>query len=118
MLDSVAAMKNMLWAIRGYDGYDKIYERFVPLGYFSESQIQEVLRVLVSKESLDLDEIIGAYVKRKTKIANDLLSVHKDRKYPQYHCGDNLHFVAQVVDKNHKRVEYPKSCEELSKDDA
>lgn len=91
-------MKPIYWAIRGYDSIEKIYERFVPLGSFTDRQIQEVLRALVAKASLDFDGIIGAYAKRRTQIGNDLLSVYKDGGFPQYQCGENPYFVAQVAD--------------------
>ena len=90
---------NRFWAIRGFNGTTKIYERFVHRGCFTEHQIQEALKALVAKAGLELDEIVGAYAKRNTEIANKLLSVRKDAKYSRYYCGENPHFSAEVVDK-------------------
>ncbi len=57
-----------------------------------------MLKALVAKEGLDHDEIVGAFAKRRTTIANELLSVRRDRRVHQYSCGDNPWFLAQVVD--------------------
>ena len=70
----------------------------VRLDQFTEDQVKHLLRALVAKAGLTDAEIVGAYAKRKTKIANDLLSVQKDFNYSTYACGDNPSFTASVVD--------------------
>jgi len=87
------------WRIRGYDSTEKIFDMTVGFGQFTEDQMRHLLRALVAKAGLNLREIVGAYARRKTKIANDLLEVHKDFAYPTYLCGSNPHFEASVVDK-------------------
>lgn len=61
------------WKIEGYNSLSKIYEKELKSGCLSEKQIQAVLQSLVAKAALDFDEIVGAYAKRGTRIANDLL---------------------------------------------
>jgi putative addiction module component (TIGR02574 family) len=95
-------MKKLCWRIRGYDSLKPIFERTVELGQFTENQIGHLLMVLAAKAGLSYEEIVGAYAKRKTKIANDFLVVHRDPKYPSVSCGLNPHFVASVVDENGK----------------
>jgi hypothetical protein len=90
-------MNQKYWHIEGYDSTTKIYDRKVKVGFFSENQIQNLLKALAAKAGLSFDEIVGAYAKKKTKISNDLLSIQKDGPYLIYMCGDNPHFIARVV---------------------
>lgn len=95
-------MKKLCWRIRGYDSLKPIFERTVELGQFNENQMGHLLMALAAKAGLSYDEIVGAYAKRRTKIANDFLIVQRDPKYPSFSCGLNPHFVASVVDENGK----------------
>lgn len=95
-------MNRLYWLIRGYDGSTLIFERIVDLGQITENQMTHLLQALVSKAGLSCDEIVGAYAKRGTKIANNHLIVHKDFAYPTLMCGSNPHFVASVTDENGK----------------
>ena len=97
-------MSKRYWRIRGYDGLTQIFERKVAVGQITESRIQELLKVLVAKAGLTSDEIIGAYAKRRTEIANEFLRVQKDGPYPSYSCGSNPTFTADVVDETGKPV--------------
>ena len=101
-------MNKTFWLIRGHDGFKTIFERKVKLGQFTVDQIQNLLQALAAKAGLDFDEIVGAYAKRKTKIANGLLFVHKDPRHPTYMCGSVPVFTASVVDENGKMIVYPK----------
>ncbi|MFC1720107.1 hypothetical protein ACFL00_03090 [Pseudomonadota bacterium] len=91
-----------VWKIEGWHSTTKIYERELKLGYFSDNQMETLLRTIAAKDGLKFDEIIGAYARRRTKIANDLLVVHSDRKFHSYTCGDNPYFTARVVDSDCK----------------
>ena len=81
------------WLIEGFDGTTKIYEKRVDAGQFTTDQAKPLLRALVAKAGLTFDEIIGAYAKRRTRIANAHLEVRKDGPYPVFYCGSNPHFV-------------------------
>ncbi len=85
------------WYIEGYDSTRKIYEKTVKSGCFSEKQIQNLLMALAANAGLNFNEIIGAYAKKKTRIANDLLYVHRDGLHPIFSCGDNPHFHARII---------------------
>jgi hypothetical protein len=89
-------MSKRYWLIRGYDGLETIFETWVDFGQFSADQIQDLLKALTAKMSLNCDEIVGAYAKRGTKIANDHLAVYHD--FPTYMCGSNPVFTASIVD--------------------
>jgi len=67
------------WLIRGYDSMRLIFEREVKAGQLSEEEVKALLRTLAAKAGLSFDEIVGAYAKRRTGIANDLLFVQKRR---------------------------------------
>lgn len=100
-------MTKLYWLIRGYDSSTLIFERIVDLGQITESQMTHLLQALVSKAGLSYYQIVGAYAKRGTKIANNHLVVHKDFAYPTFMCGSNPHFVASVTDKNGKITRLP-----------
>ena len=61
-------MKQRFWHIEGYDSFDKIYDKEVKFGYFSDNQIKDLLKALTAKAALSFDEIVGAYSKKNTKI--------------------------------------------------
>ena len=101
-------MKKLYWRIRGYDSLEQIFDRTVELGQFTENQIKRLLMTLAAKAGLGYDEIVGAYATRRTKIANDLLTVQKDSMYSTYCCGSNPHFAASVVDEHGKLSRHSK----------
>ena len=56
-----------------------------------------LLRVLVAKHSLNEDEIIGSFAKKRTKLHNEHLEVKRLIGGPYgFICGDNPHAVAVV----------------------
>ena len=85
------------WEIRGFDGMEKFFEVRVPVGCFTEIQMQELLKTLAAKAGLSYKEIVGAYAKRKTRLANDLLNVRSEKPKSQIMCGSNPHFIARIV---------------------
>jgi hypothetical protein len=95
------------WRIAGYDSSQRIFETRVELGQFTGSQIKELLRALVAKAELTNDEIVGACAKRRTKIANNLLSVQYDPRHRTYTCGDTVNFAASIVDESNKIIRPP-----------
>ncbi len=97
-------MRKRYWLIRGYDGFKSIFKTKVGLGQFTDDQIRHLLRALTAKAGLTFAEIVGAYAKRRTKISNNLLAVHKDFSQPTYMCGSDPHFTASVVDENGKII--------------
>ena len=85
------------WLIVGYDGFTVIYERRVDVGQLTQSQVKALLMALTAKAGLTFDEILGAYAKRRTKIANNLLHVHRDGPQTIFTCGVGPHFNASIV---------------------
>jgi len=85
------------WRIEGFDSSTPIFETKVKVGYFSNQQIEVLLMALAAKAGLEYDEIVGAYARKGSKIANELLTVQRDGPWPVYSCGSNPHFVARVV---------------------
>jgi hypothetical protein len=88
-------MKEHYWLIEGYDSLTKIYERKEKVGLFSRNQIQALLKTLAAREGLTRDEIVEAYARKGTRIANRLLSVRKESRCLS--CGENPHFTARIV---------------------
>ena len=96
------------WRIRGYDSSTEIFEITVAIGQMTDDQIKQMLKALAAKAGLDYGEIVGAYAKRRTKIANELLAVHRQSESATFSCGTNPHFVASIVDEDGKVIRYPK----------
>lgn len=101
-------MTQRYWRIRGYDGSREIFDTRVEVGQITYDQVKQMLKALAVKAGLDYDEIVGAYAKRRTKIANDLLAIHREAESATLRCGTNPHFVATVVDEHGKIIRYPK----------
>jgi len=95
------------WRIRGYNSTEKVFEMTVGFGQFTVNQMRHLLRTLTAKEGLNLREIVEAYATHRTRIANDLLEVHKDFAYPTYSCGSNPYFEASVVDELERIHRHP-----------
>ena len=88
-------MPETYWLIRGYDGAKLLFEKRVNCGQITTDQVKDLLKALAA-QTLNVDEIIGAYARRRTKIANDLLNVSPTRATQMYTCGTNPHFVASI----------------------
>lgn len=89
--------EKQFWKIQVYDGLTSLYEQKVLFGQITESSMSNLLRVLVAKHSLNENEIIGSFAKRRTKIHNDLLEVKRLRGEAYgYTCGDNPYATAVV----------------------
>ena len=82
--------------IRGYDGATLIYERKVDAGQITDEQMIGLLKALTAKAGLGFDEIVGAYARRRTKIANSQLEVWREKPYQRYTCGTDPFFVAEI----------------------
>ncbi|MGA8076805.1 MAG: hypothetical protein WB868_05380 [Xanthobacteraceae bacterium] len=100
-------MSKRFWRIRGYKKFETVLDVTIPAGSMMENQVQELLKCLAAKEELSYEEIIGAYVKRNTKRAHELLHVRENGPYPEYDCGQDPSFIAIVVDENGDRIKYP-----------
>ncbi|HXN24689.1 MAG TPA: hypothetical protein VOA41_18300 [Candidatus Dormibacteraeota bacterium] len=78
ILRQVAILWACYWIIRGHDSLKLIFEIKVGAGQFTDDQIVQLLKALAAKEGLTCSEIVAAYAKCRTKIANNLLTVRKD----------------------------------------
>ena len=80
----------------------------VAIGQMTDDRIKQMLKALAAKAGLDYGEIVGAYAKRRTKIANDFLAVHHHKfENPRYWCGSNPLFEASIVDEDGKVIRCP-----------
>jgi hypothetical protein len=96
-MGKMTATNKPYWLIRGFDSTTMTYERRVPASQITQDQMKALLRALAAKAGLTCDEIVGAYATRRTKIANDLLQVHKDGPHAKFSCGSNPFFVAEIL---------------------
>jgi len=95
------------WRIRGHKKFETFLDITIPVRCLTEGRLRELLKCLLAKANMEYEEIVGAYVKRGTRVAHDFLEVHKNGPYPEYHCGIDAIFVAIVVDEHGDRVKYP-----------
>jgi len=85
------------WVIQGWDGSEMIFERKVLCGQITENSMKLLLRALVSKMSLNFNEIINSHAKRNTKIFTNHLQVnYSNGKHYMLTCGDNPYAIATV----------------------
>jgi hypothetical protein len=89
-------MAKRYWRINGQKKFDTIFDEMIPEGCITERQLKELLKCLSAKAGLTYEEIIGAYVKRKTKRAHMILEVQGNGL--GYFCGNDPAFVATLVD--------------------
>jgi len=105
-------MGKRYWRIRGMKNVvDMIFDETIPLGSITDDQLKELLKCLAAvANGLPLGEIVGAYVKRKTKRANEDLSVRSNFPGTGWQCGPNhgATFIAIVVDEEGKRIDPPR----------
>jgi hypothetical protein len=94
----MAKKKQLHYLIRGYRSAEKILERKVKAGIFSESQLKTMLMVLAGQH-LTHDEIVGACAKKKTTISNDLLRVHRESQFFMLTCGHGTYFTVELAER-------------------
>ncbi len=80
----------------------------VAVEQMTDEQIKQMIKALAAKAGMEYGEIVGAYAKRRTKIANELLAVHRQSDSATFSCGTNPHFVAFIVDEDGRVIRYPK----------
>ena len=99
-------MKKRYWRISGYKEFDTIFEVRIPVGSITADQLKELLKCLAATAGrLSYYEIIGAYVKRKTRLAHRILEVQGNGRC--YFCGIDPSFVADIVDEEGNPIKPP-----------
>lgn len=87
-----------VWHIKGFDGTELVYETKVALHLFSDRQIEELLRRLVSR-NLSEEEVVEASLNRKDR-RTAVLEVSRSAQLPRIiSCGENPHYSARVVER-------------------
>ena len=99
-------MRKRFWRIRGERGFETIFDQTLPLVSITDNQLKALLRCLAAKANLTNEEIVGAYVKCKTKPAHELMAVQSNGPTPGYYCGFDTFFIAIIVDEAGERVEF------------
>ena len=80
------ASKRSQWLVQGFDGLSKTPEWRID-GRVSQDHVQQLLKALVAKVALTLDEIVGAYATQRSQAANSLLRVSRDGPRLRFACG-------------------------------
>jgi hypothetical protein len=95
------------WRIKGYKKFDTFFEVTIPIGCITDAQLVGLLKCLSAKANASFEDIVGAYVKRGTRLAHDYLEPRSS--FPQfgYWCTGDVQFVAGIVDEKGDRVEPP-----------
>lgn len=98
-------MGKRFWRIRGDCGCETIFDQTLPLGSITDDQLKALLRCLAAKANLTNEEIVDAYVKRKTQ-RGEFMPVQPIGPTPGYYCGFDTVFTAIIVDEAGERVEF------------
>ena len=101
-------MAKRFWRIRGYKGFDPFFDETIAVGCMTEEQLIQLMKCLSAKATLTYDEIIGAYVKRKTCRAHSLLEIRRNGPYPEFHSLGDPYFISVIVDEQGNRITYPR----------
>ena len=94
------ARKKRYWHIVGYDSTTKIYDDKVLQGCYTEHQMANLLRALVSCAGLSYQEIVDSYARSNSRRYKSLLEVHRQSEPKKFflRCGPNPYFIASVVE--------------------
>jgi hypothetical protein len=91
---------NRFWVIEGRDGAGPVVWRAeVPLGRYSDRQMEELLQLLVARAELSFDEICAS-TGRKRKSRAGFLDVHRQMQPFALMCGSAIWFSARVETKS------------------
>jgi hypothetical protein len=95
------ARKRKYWRIVGYDSTEKIFEDDVLLGCYTEQEMENLLRALVSRAGLTFREIVDSYARSNARRYKSLLEVQRETGPDKFilSCGSNPYFIASVVEK-------------------
>jgi hypothetical protein len=87
------------WVIEGYDGTKRIFHTKFKASLISDRQIKALLQTLTARTGLALDEIVGCYMLKHTKLYSSFLEVRQEhiKSGNVLTCGENPHFVARIV---------------------
>ena len=85
------------WHIQGFDSTSPIFDIKIKYSDLGVKQLEALLMALTARSEHSYEEIVGGYVRRRSKLANDLLQVRKGGLHPVYTCGINPHFIARVT---------------------
>lgn len=78
-------MAKRYWHIRGYKKFDTILDVTIPVGCLTDSKLKDLLRCLTAKADASFDDIVGAYLKRKTIGAHNLFRTAVNGSFPRIH---------------------------------
>ena len=95
------------WRIRGHEKLDTVFDMTVPTGCLTHEQLKDLLRCLSAKANASFEDIVGAYVKRKTKLAHEFLEPQSSFPETGYWCAGDVQFVAILVDEKGDRIKSP-----------
>lgn len=100
-------MAKRFWRIGVEEGYETLFCKTIPAGSITDAQLRELLKCLTAK-TMSYEDIVGGYVKRKTKLAHKFLDVRRDGL--GYFCGNGSDptSIAALLDENEKPVPRPK----------
>ena len=101
-------MAKRYWNIVGYKKFDQIFDVTIPIDCLSDRQLKDLLKCLAAKADSSFEDIVGAYVQRKTKLAHDFLEPKSTAPTLGYMCGYDTQFVARLVDEKGNRIDPPR----------
>lgn len=91
------SQKKFEWVIEGWDSTQLLWSKRVPSHYFSERQMEEVLKYLCAKYGLTNEEILSSFSRKNCDIHQQFLLVQRSSgsRFAMT-CGDNPYFIARA----------------------
>ena len=85
------------------------FEITIPLGSITDERLKDLLRCLNARaNNVPFGEIVGAYMKKRTRGAHDFLEPQSNFPETGYWCGfDDAQFVAIIVDETGGALDPP-----------
>jgi hypothetical protein len=89
------------WRIEGYDGDQRIFDRTIPVGMISDSELKVLMQRLACRHLSDA-EIVAASLRRNSEGYSPLLELSVTSAPGQHVIcsGDNPHYIASIGDRH------------------
>lgn len=96
-------MSNRSWKICGYDGAREVFQRAVPEGALSESEVIILLQRLASRHLTD-DDVVSSSLRKNADDYAVHLEVQRSRggKYVLMTTGSGHHYIATIEEAAHR----------------
>lgn len=98
-MSGMAKRPRRCWLIEGREGAGPVvWSAQVPVGRYTDGQIEDLLRLLVARAELSFNEILASTGRRR-RSRGALLDIHRSFQPFSLQCGSGWSFIARVVER-------------------